>query len=161
MPHFKEEIRFLICPEMIVSSLLCERMGPREAIHIIGAQRYSSYAGYGRTLACLPYDGYGSEPRDQFRRVISNVVAMDARNFRQAGTLAQYTPQNINRELNKMLAAAKARRSMIYYTFNDEKFEAAMNKHYGMLIQNNATIGKDFYLFLKSDYIYPVMFERN
>ncbi|EYB96499.1 hypothetical protein Y032_0150g2785 [Ancylostoma ceylanicum] len=173
----QEEIRFLICPEMIVSSLLCERMGPREAIHIIGAQRYSSYAGYGRTLACLPYDGYGSEPRDQFRRVISNVVAMDARNFRQAGTLAQYTPQNINRELNKayaafmttsddprpvasgnwgcgvfggdkelksliqMLAAAKARRSMIYYTFNDEKFEAAMNKHYGMLIQNNATIG--------------------
>ncbi|VDN19348.1 unnamed protein product [Cylicostephanus goldi] len=33
---------------MIVSSLLCERMGPLEAIHIIGAQRYNDYVGYGR-----------------------------------------------------------------------------------------------------------------
>ncbi|KAE9417125.1 hypothetical protein Angca_008175, partial [Angiostrongylus cantonensis] len=43
----QEEIRFLICPEMIVSCLLCEKMGPLEVVHIVGAQRYSSYVGYG------------------------------------------------------------------------------------------------------------------
>ncbi|VDO61656.1 unnamed protein product [Haemonchus placei] len=43
----QEEIRFLICPEMMVSCLLCEKMGPHEVIHIVGAQRYSSYFGYG------------------------------------------------------------------------------------------------------------------
>ncbi|VDM64374.1 unnamed protein product [Angiostrongylus costaricensis] len=47
----QEEIRFLICPEMIVSCLLCEKMGPLEVVHIVGAQRYSSYVGYGKSYS--------------------------------------------------------------------------------------------------------------
>ncbi|PAV85909.1 hypothetical protein WR25_09153 [Diploscapter pachys] len=43
----QEEIRFLTCPEMIVSCLLCEEMDVYEAIHIVGAQTYSNYSGYG------------------------------------------------------------------------------------------------------------------
>lgn len=29
---------------------MCERMGPNDAIRIIGAQRYSKYEGYGETF---------------------------------------------------------------------------------------------------------------
>ncbi|KAL6740258.1 hypothetical protein Aduo_013629 [Ancylostoma duodenale] len=173
----QEEIRFLICPEMVVSSLLCERMGPLEAIHIIGAQRYSSYSGYGRTLKWLPFEGYGSEPRDEFRRVICNVVAMDATRFKPRGTPAQYTRASIDRELNKayaafvagkrelrpiatgnwgcgifggdkelkgliqIIAAAKAGRPMIYYTFGDKKLEISINKQYEQLVREEATVG--------------------
>uniref|UniRef100_A0A158PBZ6 poly(ADP-ribose) glycohydrolase n=1 Tax=Angiostrongylus cantonensis TaxID=6313 RepID=A0A158PBZ6_ANGCA len=50
----QEEIRFLICPEMIVSCLLCEKMGPLEVVHIVGAQRYSSYVGYGNNNNNIP-----------------------------------------------------------------------------------------------------------
>ena len=32
---------------MIVSCLLCEEMDVYEAIHIVGAQTYSNYSGYG------------------------------------------------------------------------------------------------------------------
>ncbi|RCN39092.1 poly glycohydrolase [Ancylostoma caninum] len=192
----QEEIRFLICPEMVVSSLLCERMGPLEAIHIIGAQRYSSYSGYGKTLKWLPFEGYGSEPRDEFRRVICNVVAMDATHFKPRGTPAQYNRASIGRELNKKLpkeeklglllgkmlalqayaafaagkrelrpvatgnwgcgifggdkelkgliqiiAAAKAGRPLIYYTFGDKKLEISINKQYEQLVREEATVG--------------------
>ncbi|VDD90931.1 unnamed protein product, partial [Enterobius vermicularis] len=44
----QEEIRFLICPELILSCLFCERMSENEAIFISGAQRFSNYTGYGR-----------------------------------------------------------------------------------------------------------------
>ncbi|RCN39089.1 poly glycohydrolase [Ancylostoma caninum] len=96
-----EEIRFLICPEMIVSCLLCEKMGPFEAIHIVGAQRYSDYTGYGETLEWVRLENYGFEPRDCFRRVICEVVAMDAKLFKPVARPVQYRPENIDRELNK------------------------------------------------------------
>ncbi|EYB96491.1 hypothetical protein Y032_0150g2782 [Ancylostoma ceylanicum] len=97
----QEEIRFLICPEMIVSCLLCEKMGPLEAIHIVGAQRYSDYTGYGETLEWARLENYGFEPRDCFRRVICEVVAMDAKLFKPIARAVQYRPENIDRELNK------------------------------------------------------------
>jgi poly(ADP-ribose) glycohydrolase len=46
----QEEIRFAICPEMIVSRMLCEEMLPNEAVLISGARQYSTYAGYSDTF---------------------------------------------------------------------------------------------------------------
>ncbi len=46
----QEEIWFVICPELLVSLLLCEQMGPTEAIVITGAQRFSEYEGYSSTF---------------------------------------------------------------------------------------------------------------
>ena len=46
----QEEIRFAICPEMLVSLLLCEAMEPDECIYLIGCEQYSSYEGYSRTF---------------------------------------------------------------------------------------------------------------
>ncbi|CAF5199014.1 unnamed protein product, partial [Rotaria magnacalcarata] len=38
----QEEIRFSICPEMLVSLLICEKMERNECIFLIGCERYSS-----------------------------------------------------------------------------------------------------------------------
>ena len=42
----QEEIRFVICPELLISCLLCEKMGDRECVVIKGAERFSNYSGY-------------------------------------------------------------------------------------------------------------------
>ncbi|KAK6018455.1 poly glycohydrolase [Ostertagia ostertagi] len=178
----QEEIRFLICPEMMVSCLLCEKMGPQEVIHIIGAQRYSSYFGYAGSLEWTPYEDFGSEPRDEFCRIKCELVAMDAKLFKPNFANAQYRKENIDRELNKayigfmpkqrdacpvatgnwgcgafggnkelksliqMLAAARAGRDMIYYTFANKRFEISMNELYEKLLHKKATIGENFFI---------------
>lgn len=49
----QEEIRFVICPELLVSLLFSERMDSNEAILIRGAERFSSYTGYARSFEWL------------------------------------------------------------------------------------------------------------
>lgn len=46
----QEEIRFVLCPETLVSLLLCEMMEVNECIYLIGCERYSSYRGYSNTF---------------------------------------------------------------------------------------------------------------
>ena len=46
----QEEIRFSICPEMLVSLLVCEKMEPNECVFLIGCERYSSYEGYSKSF---------------------------------------------------------------------------------------------------------------
>ena len=46
----QEEIHFVLCPEMLVSLLICEMMEANECIYLIGCERYSSYRGYATTF---------------------------------------------------------------------------------------------------------------
>lgn len=46
----QEEIRFCICPELIVSMLINDAMEDNEAIVITGYERFSYYEGYAATL---------------------------------------------------------------------------------------------------------------
>lgn len=46
----QEEIRFAICPELIISRLFTEELQDNEALLIKGAERYSNYNGYARTF---------------------------------------------------------------------------------------------------------------
>ncbi len=46
----QEEIRFTICPEMLVSLIVCEVMEVNECIFLIGCERYSSYKGYAKAF---------------------------------------------------------------------------------------------------------------
>ena len=46
----QEEIRFSLCPEMLVSLLICEVMEPNECVVLVGCQRYSTYDGYARSF---------------------------------------------------------------------------------------------------------------
>lgn len=42
----QEEIRFTICPEMLVSILVCEVMQDNECIFLIGCEQFTTYHGY-------------------------------------------------------------------------------------------------------------------
>ncbi|KAM9837917.1 LOW QUALITY PROTEIN: poly(ADP-ribose) glycohydrolase [Aulostomus maculatus] len=94
----QEEIRFLINPELIVSRLFTEALDHNECLIIIGTQQYSEYTGYAQTYK---WDGSHQDttPRDDWRRRCTEIVAIDALQFRNF--LEQFHPHRINRELNK------------------------------------------------------------
>ena len=46
----EEEIRFLICPELIVSRLFTEVLEERECLIMTGAERFSNYTGYAQSF---------------------------------------------------------------------------------------------------------------
>ncbi|CAL2041824.1 unnamed protein product [Caenorhabditis brenneri] len=103
----QEEIRFLMCPEMMVSMLICDKMEPDEAISIVGAQVYSSYTGYSGKLKwreLQPKDALQNQYRDKFNRIQTECLAINAIKFfghpsRNLGT--QLQEQNIQKELTK------------------------------------------------------------
>lgn len=94
----QEEIRFVICPEMIVSKLITEVLDKNEALFMIGCERFSVYHGY---AASFEFRGnfVDETPYDASRRRLCNVVAIDALNFYTASD--QYKEELIRRELDK------------------------------------------------------------
>ena len=98
----QEEIRFLVCPELILSQLIVEELDPDECLIIVGAERYSNYSGYGSTFK-FAGNYVDRTPRDAWGRKCVEVVAMDALRFTVSAK--QYTLKNIQRELNKAYCA--------------------------------------------------------
>lgn len=94
----QEEIRFVICPEMIVSKLFTEVLRPTEALLMIGCERYSNYTGYAHTFRWSG-NHVDRTPRDSSFRRRTHVVAIDALAFVQSSH--QYREELILRELNK------------------------------------------------------------
>mmetsp|Transcript_91040 Transcript_91040/g.237340 ORF Transcript_91040/g.237340 Transcript_91040/m.237340 type:complete len:476 (-) Transcript_91040:189-1616(-) len=102
----QEEIRFAICPELMLSMLVCPCMMEGEAIQICGAEQFSAYEGYAWSLT------YGGDHMDSSARgpdgaVLSEVLAMDALDLRSGddSLFGQLSFPNMLRELNKALAA--------------------------------------------------------
>ncbi|KFM68951.1 Poly(ADP-ribose) glycohydrolase, partial [Stegodyphus mimosarum] len=92
----QEEIRFVICPELIVSRLFVECLDFNEVLIVTGVEQYNKYSGYS--------DGFKWEgnfddqtPRDTWGRRFTQIVAMDAKHFRDE----QFKEMYITRELNK------------------------------------------------------------
>ncbi|XP_043958689.1 poly(ADP-ribose) glycohydrolase-like isoform X1 [Gambusia affinis] len=94
----QEEIRFLINPELIVSRLFTEALDDNEALIITGSQQYSKYTGYSQTYKWAGCH-HDTNPRDDWTRRCTEIVAIDALQFRNF--LEQFHPDKINRELNK------------------------------------------------------------
>ncbi|SPP78169.1 poly(ADP-ribose) glycohydrolase isoform X1 [Drosophila guanche] len=94
----QEEIRFVICPELLVSKLFTESLRPTEALMVLGAERYSNYTGYAGTFT---WSGNHEDltPRDSSRRRQTAIVAIDALQFAHARH--QYWEDLVERELNK------------------------------------------------------------
>lgn len=94
----QEEIRFVINPEMIVGMLFCESMRPEEAILMTGCQQFNNYAGYSRSFT---WSGSFEDetPRDEFRRRMIYVVAIDALSFHKPQQ--QFEEFALLREANK------------------------------------------------------------
>lgn len=94
----QEEIRFVICPELIVSRLFTERLGDIEVLVITGAEQYNEYCGYGSTFT---WSGnyVDNTPSDSWGRKYTQIVAMDATHFYKPEQQYQY--HFVKRELNK------------------------------------------------------------
>lgn len=67
----QEEIRFSICPELLVSMLIMDAMDSNEAIIINGCERFSYYEGYAATLK---YGGNFVDPSEVYMRVLQNLI---------------------------------------------------------------------------------------
>ncbi|XP_076162442.1 poly(ADP-ribose) glycohydrolase isoform X2 [Ptiloglossa arizonensis] len=94
----QEEIRFVICPELMVTMLVTEELDDTEALIISGIERYSEYNGYSNSFKWLG-DYIDETPRDSSGRRLTSIVAIDALYFKQPQS--QFSISNITRELNK------------------------------------------------------------
>ncbi|XP_070395382.1 poly(ADP-ribose) glycohydrolase-like isoform X2 [Dermacentor albipictus] len=94
----QEEIRFMMCPELIVSRLFTEALGSREVLVITGVEQFNATSGYAGQFT-WENDFKDEVPRDPWERRCTEVVAMDALCF--VKPQEQYRPNNIRRELNK------------------------------------------------------------
>uniref|UniRef100_A0A1I7TPC4 poly(ADP-ribose) glycohydrolase n=1 Tax=Caenorhabditis tropicalis TaxID=1561998 RepID=A0A1I7TPC4_9PELO len=83
----QEEIRFLMCPEMMVSQWLFPRsMADNEAFSIVGAMAFSSYSGYANTLKWMPLEEKNAHQnqsviRDEYNRLRVETLAIDATEY--------------------------------------------------------------------------------
>lgn len=95
----QEEIRFIICPELIVSMLITEKMGLHECVIITGAEMYSKYTGY---ASSYKFNGNKIDQisRDNLKRKMTQLVAMDAIPY-YTDNGAQYTAKNMQRDIRK------------------------------------------------------------
>ena len=98
----QEEIRFSICPELLVSLLFTEALEDNEVLLMLGAEQFSQYKGYSNTFTFEgPHDDLTG--KDEQSRRETAIVAMDAVKFSNSnidGQL-QFEKGKMNRELNK------------------------------------------------------------
>ncbi|XP_050391960.1 poly(ADP-ribose) glycohydrolase isoform X1 [Patella vulgata] len=94
----QEEIRFLICPEMLISRLFTEALDNKECLVMKGCERFSNYDGYADSFT---WAGNHDDvtPRDSNGRLCTDVVAIDALIIRNPND--QFKDYMLKRELNK------------------------------------------------------------
>lgn len=169
----QEEIRFVICPELIVTRLFTEALKPTEALFIIGCEQFNDYLGYASTFTWR--DNHIDEtPCDEWRRKKCHIVAIDALHFTQRehqyrkelmvrelkkAYVGYYIPPNksypiasgnwgcgaFNGEANlkfllQLMVCAVVRRSLVYFTFDDDEFRDSADEMYTFLCTNRITV---------------------
>ncbi|XP_057658319.1 poly(ADP-ribose) glycohydrolase-like [Diorhabda carinulata] len=94
----QEEIRFVICPELIITRLFIEQLTDLEAVVVTGAQRFSNYSGYGDTFV---WEGPHNDltPYDEYGRRRTSISIIDATRYTKSSQ--QFYPSAMLRELNK------------------------------------------------------------
>ncbi|XP_071130686.1 poly(ADP-ribose) glycohydrolase-like isoform X2 [Mytilus edulis] len=95
----QEEIRFLICPEMIISRLFTEGLEKNESLIMKGCERFSSYDGYAKTFEWKGDYDDSKTPRDDWGRLCTHVTAIDALVIHYYDK--QFRGDIVKRELNK------------------------------------------------------------
>lgn len=94
----QEEIRFMICPELIVSTLITERLNDHECAQIKGCERFSNYKGY---ASSFKWSGNYADktPRDNWQRMFTHLLVVDALYFGRRSH--QFRAEQMRRELDK------------------------------------------------------------
>lgn len=97
----QEEIRFVISPECLIAVLFYGKieMKDNEAICIGGTNIFSNYSGYGNS-----FKFNGPNKTINFDKP-DTIVAFDAQDYSKHNTNLQYIDKQINREINKCIAA--------------------------------------------------------
>lgn len=95
----QEEIRFVICPELLCSRLFTEVLDDNECLLMLGCERFNRYNGYASTFEWTG-DYRDNTPLDSSRRRKCAIVAIDAVHFKSKVT--QYNDGMLLRELNKV-----------------------------------------------------------
>lgn len=99
----QEEIRFAICPELIISRLFTQTLQSNEALLMKGAERFSNYNGYAQTFEWHS-NHIDTTPRDKLGRRKTEICAIDAMPFKSAPErLDQFCESAVLRELNKAI----------------------------------------------------------
>lgn len=176
----QEEIRFAICPELIVSRLFTEALSDNESLIVTGFEQYSSYSGYADTFQYM--GDYRDETiRDNWGRKQTQLVAIDALVLK-SNPLQQFSAGLRLREVNKaycgflcsdpgpsgafpavatgnwgcgafggnvelkavlqLMAAAKAKRDVVYTTFRNRQFARDLCEVHNMLTKNSCTVAQ-------------------
>lgn len=172
----QEEIRFLMCPELIIARLFTEKLECNESLWIMGAERFNSYTGYASTFRHAG-NYLDLTPRDRWGRRHIEMIAIDAHVFHCYRD--QFKSVSLKRELNKaycgfreqnkdlktavatgnwgcgafggdfhlksllqLMAAAVARRDVVYFTFKDEDFAGKLRDIHSFLRTNRITVMK-------------------
>nr|KAI8765243.1 poly(ADP-ribose) glycohydrolase-like [Biomphalaria glabrata] len=99
----QEEIRFIICPEMIVSRLFTETLLDNEVLIMTGCERFCKYTGYSDTFK-FAGNYIDQTSWDSWGRRMIDVVAMDALVVR-GNPRDQFKLYPLKRELNKAYCA--------------------------------------------------------
>lgn len=96
----QEEIRFIIAPETLISSLLCEKM-EKDAILLLGTQQFSNYSGYRNSFVYEPrQSSEETESRTSLGHFPSLIIAIDAICF--INPQRQFMRKDIDREIRKV-----------------------------------------------------------
>jgi poly(ADP-ribose) glycohydrolase len=99
----QEEILFSICPELVAARLYCPALRANEALLLRGAEQFSTPHGYGLRLE---HGGPFRDPApvDAEGLLQSHFLAVDAGDFRLQPDEAQFTPEAVRRDLDKLWA---------------------------------------------------------
>lgn len=100
----KQEIRFLICPELIVGRLFCEELSDNEVIVMEGAERFCEYEGYGYDTFVFKGNHIDLTPMTGPYRA-TTIVAFDAQAYKKNDLLRQFGVAAFSRELFKAYCA--------------------------------------------------------
>lgn len=108
----QEEILFVICPELIVSKMICQKLLNNEAIIITGVEQFNRFYGYAEKFKWKS-SIMDKQNRDKYGRLFRQILAMDALYFDSTSKLKQYEKINIDRELIKAMTVFQGERFLI------------------------------------------------
>ena len=97
----QEELRFLMCPELIISRLFTEVLMDGETLIITGCAQFNEISGYSSTFKFTQSLRPSHSKRDEWGRYYSQVVAIDAQSYRMRNDPKQFEQDSIERNLNK------------------------------------------------------------
>ncbi|CAF4663314.1 unnamed protein product, partial [Rotaria socialis] len=152
----QEEIRFSICPEMLVSLLMCEKMEPNECIFLIGCERYSSYIGYADSFQ------YGGNYDDNTTTHLNRELLKAYTSFIPSRYGSDYTSgiatgnwgcgafngDKYLKAIIQLMAASAAGRPLIYAAYRDKVLINSFYIVYEFLKDQKATVS-DCYRYLQ------------